>query len=1250
MSEHNQQQAANEVSASLASKLLRLFYLSTVIVLIVVLLALSVISTLISTNMGTQWLLNQALLRTQSDSFSLTVEHSLGTLLSGLDLQGVQFSLGSNSVTIDAVQSRWNPMTLLNGEFVLDRLHIDGAQIQWQSEPSPNDPESLGADPFAAFLPLPIDLRLTRVNIDNVAMLVDGTQFNIQSLAFAGDLVNKRLQITRLQLASSPLQISAQAELDLIATLPLSGRISWTYTGPIAQDFENASGDLQLSGNLNTLRLNHQLNHPLELNSDGELRLHLLSDGTPPPPSFEFRHSIAPQVLVASTVSNSQRLRIDSAQVTTAGSFTAIDVSGFASLSIEDALGGNIVPDIELDWASTVQGQQLSINHASISSATGSVQGSGTLQWANPLQLSMQLNIQESDGSAYQAFLPEGLVIGALTGSAQLDLQQADDQVEARLSIAQLTGELNAYPLLIDGDLRYGATGLQVDELNARSGSTQLSVNGFWAETIDFTWQLDASDLSTLSPLISGSINATGAVQGTPETPQIDLTANARDLNIAGTQIATLSASGDYLNNSNRLQLRASGIRLSDNNNQNIDSFEILANGLPADHRLSFSVTSPLANARWSLAGSVAVDDNLGWEGSLQSGEIDSELGVWALNQPASLILSPSNIDLSQQCWAQSSSTLCFDGTWLSDGTVTATLGLNDYPLSHFNAPSPQEQNQSRPAPLLPALPVGSRADGMLNATVSLAGRLSDDLSTLSAQFNLDAGEGQIEVEPAPPPIDDRAIEEQELPETQTFYWRAANVSGSVINGEWNLNSALNFYQPNLADSGMSIQGNANAEMQIAANRTLDGQLTLAFDDLSWIEAFVPSLQNTQGRLTGLSILSGTLDTPRFGGNLSLEDAAVDVPELGLELRNINTTINSDISQTVFIQGQATSGDGNLRYTSEIRNPLSADRRFSLSLTGQNFTLLNDPEILLKITPALNLEGDANAIHISGDLLLPVVDVQISSLPESAVDVSADTVLVSSNANRSVHNAAHGNPSIFDNIAITSELKITLGDEARFRGFGLDTQLAGALDISQRDMGAPLTYGELTVNEGNFQIYGRTLTIEHGKLLFFGSIENPALDIRAVRQAQDVKVGVQMNGTLRNIRSQLFSTPTLPDGDIIAVMLTGRPFAEMGSQQDSNALMGAITTLGINQGQSFTNQVRNQLGLDTLAITSTGDTSNSSLTLGKYLTPKLFIRYGVGLFETESTLSVDYSISERIKLEAKSGSTQSVDLKYTVER
>lgn len=1231
----------------LRSKFLRLFYLSTVVLLIVILLALTVVSTLVSTNIGSRWLLNQALPRLHNDSLELSVEHSLGTLLSGLNLQGVYLRLDDNTVTIDSLQSRWNPMSLLSGEFVLDQLNVKGLHIDWHSTAQTSESASSSADPFAGLVPLPLDLRFPRISISDTTVQYDDTDIEVQSLILAGSLVNKHLQIRQLQIVSAPLQADVQAELDLIATLPLNGRLSWAYTGPITQDFEDASGDLGFSGNLNTLRINHQLHHPVEVNSDGELRLHLLSDGVAPTPSFELSHDIAPQVLAANSISSNEQIRIESAQISTLGNFDAVDFSGNARLAVQNSQGNNLAPSIELDWATTVQGQQLTISQASVTSNTGQMQGSGSLQWADPLQLSMQLDIQESDGSQYQPFLPESVVLGALNGSAQLELRQSNEQIEGSLSIASLTGELNHYPLLINGDLRYGASALTVNNFNAQSGSTQLNVDGTWADTIDFDWKLDASDLSTLSPLLQGSINATGAIQGTAQTPQIDLTANAQNLDLAGIRVASLTARGEYLNNSNTVQMTAAGIEYSDSPNQHIKTLNITANGLPAEHTLAFFIESPLAEAQWTLAGALLNDETLHWEGRLQNGEIDSELGLWSLAQPSTMRLSQETIALPQQCWQQLPSTLCFDGNWAADGTVNAKLALGDYPLSHFNAPSAE----ARVAPLLPALPQGSRAVGLLNASINVAGQITSDLSALVAQFNLDAGEGQVEVEPAQAPVQDDPTAAQEPLETQTFYWRAANITGSLESNQWTLNSALDFYQPNLADSGMSVQGKADAQLLISATRALDGQLNLAFDDLSWIEAFAPSLQNTQGRLQGLSIISGTLSAPKFGGNLSLVDAAADIPELGLELRDIKTTVTSDISQTVMIQGTATSGDGDLHFVSEIQDPLSATRTFNVTLEGQDFTLLNDPEILLKITPDLRLEGNGQAIHFSGNLILPVADVRITSLPESAVDVSVDTVLVSNGSGTwPVHNAANRNPSFFDSMIITSDLKITLGDEARFRGFGLDTELAGALEITQRETGGPLTYGELTVEEGIFTTYGRTLTIEHGKLLFFGSLNNPALDIRAVRQAENIKVGVQMNGTLRNIRSELFSTPTLPDGDIIAVMITGSPIAEIGTQQDSNALLGAITNLGIKRGQSLTNQVRNQLGLDTLAISSSGDTSNSSLTLGKYLTPKLFIRYGVGLFETESTLAVDYSISEKIKLEAKSGSTQSVDIKYTVER
>jgi hypothetical protein len=155
--------------------------------------------------------------------------------------------------------------------------------------------------------------------------------------------------------------------------------------------------------------------------------------------------------------------------------------------------------------------------------------------------------------------------------------------------------------------------------------------------------------------------------------------------------------------------------------------------------------------------------------------------------------------------------------------------------------------------------------------------------------------------------------------------------------------------------------------------------------------------------------------------------------------------------------------------------------------------------------------------------------------------------------------------------------------------------LDGELTIRQGDSGANLTYGELSVLEGTYSAYNTELTLEHGKLLFFGAYDNPALDVRAVRRVEELTAGLQINGTLKNINSQLYSSPSLPDNDIIAVLITGKPFAQIG-HQDGAMLLGAVAGLGLERGEGLTNQIRDKLGLDALSVDSTGDLNNSTLT------------------------------------------------------
>ncbi|MDA9909976.1 translocation/assembly module TamB domain-containing protein, partial [Gammaproteobacteria bacterium] len=151
------------------------------------------------------------------------------------------------------------------------------------------------------------------------------------------------------------------------------------------------------------------------------------------------------------------------------------------------------------------------------------------------------------------------------------------------------------------------------------------------------------------------------------------------------------------------------------------------------------------------------------------------------------------------------------------------------------------------------------------------------------------------------------------------------------------------------------------------------------------------------------------------------------------------------------------------------------------------------------------------------------------------------------------------------------------------------------------------------------------------------------------RNTTNAQVGIQMSGTMNSLQGQLFSTPVLPESEILSLLVTGRPFQNIGNQDGDN-MLGAIANLGLEKGQGLTNSVRNGLGLDTVEIKTSADYRDSALGLGKFIRPNLFMRYDIGLFDRENSLTLEYILSERLKMEVETGVSQSVDLTYTVEK
>ena len=199
-------------------------------------------------------------------------------------------------------------------------------------------------------------------------------------------------------------------------------------------------------------------------------------------------------------------------------------------------------------------------------------------------------------------------------------------------------------------------------------------------------------------------------------------------------------------------------------------------------------------------------------------------------------------------------------------------------------------------------------------------------------------------------------------------------------------------------------------------------------------------------------------------------------------------------------------------------------------------------------------------------------------------------------------------------------------------------------------------------------------------------LTNPGLDVQATKTIHTVSQSSQINlhGTSLNNSSIFFSqTPTmilglnvqhtlmhpiitffsqpagLSQADILSYLLVGRP-ANQATNADKQVLLSAVSALNLSGASvgNLTNQLKNKLGLSELGIETESEydqdaslTQNTSLVLGKYLTPRLYINYSIGLLEPINTFRVRYTLSKRWVIQGQTSQYgRGADLFYSIER
>ncbi len=384
--------------------------------------------------------------------------------------------------------------------------------------------------------------------------------------------------------------------------------------------------------------------------------------------------------------------------------------------------------------------------------------------------------------------------------------------------------------------------------------------------------------------------------------------------------------------------------------------------------------------------------------------------------------------------------------------------------------------------------------------------------------------------------------------------------------------------------------------------------------------------------------LGGTPAGPRLDGEIALLDGRATVPDLGISAESIRLAVTGDASGTLNLDGSAQLGDGTLELGgtwTPTRSPLAMD----LWARGERLRVADRADAKVFVSPDLALQGDGDGLNLSGTLKVPEADLKPRELPESAVTVSEDQVLVDARAEQAAP------------LPFAMGVTVTLGDQVRFEGFGLRATLTGELRVSQQPGQPAQLNGELIITEGRYRAYGQNLLIENGRLLFQGQPDNPGLDIRAVRKipSENLVVGVQLSGTLQEPDARIFSDPSLEESEAMSYLVTGRSL-NRGSQSDSAQVAQALALYGLQKGSGVTDKIGDTLGLDEISIGSDWETSDAALMLGKQISDRLYLTYAVGLFDAISTVMLRYTLTRQLHLEAQSSSkSQAIDLIWEKE-
>lgn len=901
------------------------------------------------------------------------------------------------------------------------------------------------------------------------------------------------------------------------------------------------------------------------------------------------------------------------------GPLHALAFDGETGLSIEP------VGDIALNWRGRAGPAEVTLEAVNAALLGGTAALNGTVSWAPAPRAAFRfrgegidvaevlaLSAPADDPAARQAAtdgLPPTRL--ALSGEGQVALE--DGSPVLALTLDELSGVWRGHALHARANVHARPGAVSVRRATFALGDNRARADVEIAQTLSGDFELALAELGQFGTGVEGRLDAAGRMSGALTAPAVSARFDGEGLRYAAWSAASVAGTAAFdLAVEAPLEVAVTARRVS-HGDRRVDALDVKLDGTTADHTLAMVLDAAPRRIELEVRGGLAGGLNDGrWTGVVQALDADTgRAGRWTLVAPAAVTVDRQRLDVEALCVANGEAHGCVTARELSRTGGTAAVTVDRLPLALAQDYLPASVTLEGHATLRANVeqrdgaPVASGYVGLADATVSL---------------DIDAeGDGKITRVPVR-----AARAELTLDPTRLASTVVADVDGLVaISGRF--------------------------DYALDGTRAMDGRLVTRTENLAWLGEFAPLLAGSRGAAEVIGTFAGSLDAPSVSVDVRLTEGSLFVPPSGTRVSSFEARLRTPAGQRLTLAASAAEGEGRLAIDGELALDPASGWPGEIRVTGTNFPVVRLPDAEADASPDLNVRFGDGQVELTGTLTIPRVAVSVLSLPESAVSVSPDEVIMREAA---ADDAADAGTATGDFLtrAVSGDVELVLGDAVAIEAAGLSARVTGGLRwTKQRGDSLGRGEGRLSIVDGSYVAYGQQLTIDRGHLIFAGAIDNPALDVRAVRPDVDVTAGLRVTGFMTDPSFGLFSNPAMADSEILSWIVTGHGLSD-ASSGEAGIIARAALSLGAERSSIVTSQVQDAFGLDELSVNTGATARETSFIAGKRLTPKLSVRSDFNPFDRLWSFFLNYKLTDAWSVEAESGQRQGADLIYGVER